>query len=445
MILHPMPDKKLIYVTHAYPGDLYSEKVFVDAELPELRRHFSEIVLVPSDPCGRSMDYESSLPEGVTADWSLVDVPIYHSRLRKLIYAFHPFTLRALAGMIGEARSPRQWLKGMFQAINAVRAAQIVRKIAKRRNMTPDDTVLFSMWFHDPAAGLARLALKDGWKMASHAHTSDIFDDRMLFRSRKLRARLLKGVSYVFTISRNGRDYMRKRFPEASSRIIHHPIGSTHISDPDNRQLRQNSDETNQTVSFTTVARLDPIKCLDIAMDVLDDLAMSLPDKKLRWTIIGDGTCLEALRRQSENLKSGNLEVIFTGALDNADLQREYDSNTPDWYLMMSRSEGLPVSMGEAMSHSIPVITTDVGDISELVTPECALLMPPPFATYGTNTRPGETHTPIKTYVDLIRPLITDSKRHDAMARAARLRWETLFDATRLSAETARLLAGLLP
>lgn len=433
--------KKIIYVTNAYPGDLYSEKAFVDPELSALRKHFDEILLLPTDFVGRSMGYDRMLPDGVSVDWSLAKDRTIHSKLRKSVYAFHPFVIRALVGMIGEARTPRQWIKGLFQAINIVRAGKIVKKVAKTHGMTPDDTLLFSMWFHDAAGALARLALRDGWKMASHAHTSDIYDERMIFRSRRLRARLLRGASCILTISRRGCDYLRNRFPDSADRIIHHPLGSLRLL-PDNPAAQcpvstagqspvstaaTASAAADKPITFAIVARLDPIKCIDLIIETLNLTALALPGRRMEFTVIGDGECLPALQEQSGRLKSKNLRINFTGALDNKEIQRRFALNPPDWYIMMSRSEGLPVSMGEAMSHAIPVITTDVGEIAELVTPACALLLPP--------GRPAED------YAKLILPVITDPARRDEMALASLARWEEFFDASRLAAETASLLA----
>ena len=44
--------KTLIYCTNEFPGDLYSEKAFVDSELPALRRRFSRyiLILLPKEP-----------------------------------------------------------------------------------------------------------------------------------------------------------------------------------------------------------------------------------------------------------------------------------------------------------------------------------------------------------------------------------------------------------
>lgn len=421
-------NRKLLYVTHGYPGDLFSEKVFVDNELPALRQYFSEIVLMPSDVFPRNLRYFHNLPEGCSVAWNLVDDKVFHSRWRRLPYIFHPFVLRSLAQMAGEAKSPRQWLKGLYQAINTVRVAGTVRKFLRANNMTPANTVLFSMWFYDPAAALGRLALTDGYAVATHAHAGDMYDHRMLFRSRKLRSIILQGYRNVLTISQRGCDYMRTRYPEAARKIICRHLGSTRHYTPNFKTNPANND----IISFVTAARFDPIKRLGLIVDVLDALARALPQKQISWTVIGDGPERRVLEKRIADVKTPNLKITLTGALPNDEIQKLYSTAGFDWFLMMSRSEGIPVSMAEAMSYGIPIITTDVGDIKELATQDTALILPADMDN-------------LAHYASILSPVVGDRNIRDTKARNALKRWESGFDASKLSAQTAALLASYIP
>ena len=44
-----------------------------------------------------------------------------------------------------------------------------------------------------------------------------------------------------------------------------------------------------------------------------------------------------------------------------------YQDNRIDLFVSLSESEGLPVSMMEAMNHGIPVVSKDVGGVREIV------------------------------------------------------------------------------
>lgn len=68
----------------------------------------------------------------------------------------------------------------------------------------------------------------------------------------------------------------------------------------------------------------------------------------------------------------------FRGNVPNDELQWFYRSNRIDCFITTSETEGLPVSIMEAMSYGIPVIATDVGGIREMVDGNGILLSPDP-------------------------------------------------------------------
>lgn len=84
---------------------------------------------------------------------------------------------------------------------------------------------------------------------------------------------------------------------------------------------------------------------------------------KLKILMAGDGE----IDKAKEVVKKDNLEdnIEILGWIDN-DKRREY-LKTSDFYILPSYDEGMPMSVLEAMSYSLPVITTDVGGIPEMI------------------------------------------------------------------------------
>jgi glycosyltransferase involved in cell wall biosynthesis len=85
-------------------------------------------------------------------------------------------------------------------------------------------------------------------------------------------------------------------------------------------------------------------------------------DKKFRLIIVGDGEDREKIEKyiQNNNLKN---RVILTGKINNV---IDYYSQA-DILLFMSKNEGLPLTILEAMACGIPVLTTNVGGIGEII------------------------------------------------------------------------------
>lgn len=79
-------------------------------------------------------------------------------------------------------------------------------------------------------------------------------------------------------------------------------------------------------------------------------------------TILGDGEEREKL----EDMAEGNDRIHFIGAVGPEEVQAEMQR--ADILLMNSVFEGIPMTILEALSHGLPVITTDVGGIGEVLT-----------------------------------------------------------------------------
>ena len=62
-----------------------------------------------------------------------------------------------------------------------------------------------------------------------------------------------------------------------------------------------------------------------------------------------------------------NVTARFTGALAHESVLRFYREHPVDLFVLVSKSEGLPVSVMEALSFGVPAVVTDVGGCAELV------------------------------------------------------------------------------
>jgi len=90
--------------------------------------------------------------------------------------------------------------------------------------------------------------------------------------------------------------------------------------------------------------------------------AISTKRRDFKMVLIGDGMDFKSLNSLAKELELDDL-VEFTGLLEKDDLVREYAKAS--FMLINSNYENMPVVINEAMACGLPVLSTNVGGISE--------------------------------------------------------------------------------
>lgn len=116
------------------------------------------------------------------------------------------------------------------------------------------------------------------------------------------------------------------------------------------------------------VGRMIPVK----GGDVLIEAVSQLLDLPVRAAMIGDGSERASLESLAARLNVSE-RVRFVGTrLDAARWFRAFDV-----FALSSRSEGIPITLFEAMAASVPVVASRVGGVGDVLGTEHALLVPP--------------------------------------------------------------------
>jgi glycosyltransferase involved in cell wall biosynthesis len=112
-------------------------------------------------------------------------------------------------------------------------------------------------------------------------------------------------------------------------------------------------------VDVVFVGGLEKVKRLDVLLAALALVRQRRPE--LRAAIIGDGERGESLRARAQGLGLAD-HVRFLGALAPAEIALWL--NRSRLFVMTSEREGLPMAMIEALSCGVPVVITDIGDVT---------------------------------------------------------------------------------
>lgn len=172
---------------------------------------------------------------------------------------------------------------------------------------------------------------------------------------------------------------------------------------------------------IVALGRLSPEKGFAVLIEAVARLRQRGKDLDLR--IIGEGPARGALEAQIAALGIGEA-VCLTGELAPDEVRRELAAS--DVFSMPSFSEGLPISIMEAMAVGVPVVTTWVAGIPELARGGNTALTVAPSDTTG--------------MAEAIERLLEDEPLRLRLARAARKLVEQQHDLDRCGETVARLL-----
>ena len=133
--------------------------------------------------------------------------------------------------------------------------------------------------------------------------------------------------------------------------------------------------KASNAVLICSCSSLIPLKRVDVMIKVLAKLKLGL----VHWVHFGDGP----LRIELENLADKyEVSFEFQGNVSNDEILKYYAANYVDIFINLSSSEGIPVSIMEAQSASIPVLALDVGGCSEIVNDENGFPLPKEAKSY---------------------------------------------------------------
>lgn len=129
-----------------------------------------------------------------------------------------------------------------------------------------------------------------------------------------------------------------------------------------------------EPIQLLYVGSLIPRKGIKYLLEAVAKLIHS-SDRSFRLVVVGDGSEKAELVEYSKDVGIGHL-VQFKGHIsDHERLMRIYRRS--DIFILPSLEEGFARVIVEAMSQSLPVITTEVGEIPERIDKNEAVLIPP--------------------------------------------------------------------
>jgi glycosyltransferase involved in cell wall biosynthesis len=196
------------------------------------------------------------------------------------------------------------------------------------------------------------------------AHAKDIYCEPL--NPAGLLKRKLRAASFVVTCTEANRAHLLQIEPAAVVHLIYHGLNAEFSELLKRSSVRQ---ETRRPLRALGVGRLVPKK----GFDVLVEACRLLQERKVEFEalIVGEPDEHEAALRKQIQALGLTKQVRLTGPMKQAQLYEEYRRATtfclPCRVLENGDRDGIPNVLMEAMACGLPVITTSVSGIPEII------------------------------------------------------------------------------
>lgn len=256
-------------------------------------------------------------------------------------------------------------------ASNIFKASEVSRHLREQNMVESDVDLYYSFWFYD-CIFLAWLKRSHrGIKAVTRAHGGDLFEDRDSINDRPLMRHFqLKHLDQVYSVSEMGTRYLHGKYPRFKQKIRTIFLGSD-----DYGVLNRHDPDKLVIVSVASIRHMKRIHAIAEAL--------SHTSSEISWYHFGnenlqsgDPSIPEYLKWKTVIQSMPNVHYHPMGFRENAELMKFYSENPVSLFVSLSAAEGIPVSMMEAISFGIPILSTDVGGCSEIVNDSTGILIP---------------------------------------------------------------------
>ena len=393
--------KLLFLITSIYPY----EETFLVTEIQYLSKKFQKIIIISNHPGNNK---ELDMPNNV----EVVRHPYELSKKQKLFSIFQilsPLFWKEFSSIRKKHKISKTVINTML--LSLVRGKKANAFLIETSNKYKSDCTLhvYNYWCNDMALGTALFHKSNPHiKCISRTHGSDVYHEASACNYLPYRSFIANNLSTIYTISNYGKQYIQKEWGNVSKAAITiSKLGVNNSFGINTSIKKDNNLKIISCSSFSLVKRLDLlIKAFSL-----------IKNFNIEWIHIGNGELQnEIIQLAKTTLTASNINFTFTDRIKNRELFKLYNSINADLFINVSSTEGIPVSIMEAISFGTPIIATNVGAVNEIVNEKNGILLPP-------NPSPEQIAFSISNFNDLSPEAILK------MRKASRFKWETDYKA----------------
>lgn len=375
--------------------DWISNKNFIGNELELIKQLFDTTVV-----CDYNENLkESDFPSGIKF--------IQYKREKNL--AIIPALFKALFDKetyaeIKRLKTEDNKLSKISEIIRFYINSELFYGFLKKNNLISDDTdaLYYSYWYFFKCFAVTNHKKSPKMNIITRTHEYDLYTVSIPSGYQPFKYAMDKNLDKVIFIAEHGRQYYLNKYGfKPSDKYM-----LCHLGTKDYGTL--NPYKKTDTLSIVSCSSVIKRKRVDLILNALSEVN----NVNVEWIHFGNGDEFEALKALAlEKLDSkSNIKYNLKGFTKHEEVMKYYCENSVDLLIMAAISEGNPVSVIEAMSFGIPIISANICNMPNLVKGNGILLSESPT--------PSELASAIESFAAL------DSESIQKMRTLSRTLWE---------------------
>lgn len=342
--------KTLFLITNTFPFGL-PESSFLREEVKYLREQFHLVIV------SRNVSNELYVPQTEDTDIYRYDAQKGYNALWLIIQSLVRKDL--YSEMISCKKQDRLSVNNLTRILRfMMRGIHFSKYLKEVASKYEKGTITYYTYWNDYATYACTKIKRNDEKVVSRLHGGDLYKLSINGNYQPYKDITNDLVDRLIFISEAGMKYYNSTYKEHNDKSIVCRLGVV-------PRFAKSQFQNRKSLKLVSFSYVRDIKRIDL---IIDALAL-VQDVKIEWVHIGGGYIFDEILHYAHKKLDGfkNIKFDFKGNMKNEEALDLINAIDFDFLINVSSTEGLPMTMMEAMSMNIPVIGTNVGGVSEII------------------------------------------------------------------------------
>lgn len=354
--------KSMIFFSMHYP--FHFTDIYLDEEINYLANNFDKVIIISSNTHSTA---QRPVPKNATLHRFNAFAP--SSKYKIILNVFNPFFWKEISLLKKkyQYKINLTLIKELLLNLDRINKIQTyLSKIWNEYELDQHEVLIYNYWFLESASACAffKKTTNKKFKLISRAHSQEIYFFRNYYGYQPYKYLTFNICDHLYFISENGLNYFSTA--HKLSTIEQNKLSINRIGVDCNNQFIPSREDNK--LKIISIAWLHKLKRIELIVDAI----AQINEVEIEWIHLGssiDKPYTNMLMQHIEkklNTKK-NISYKFFGETDKEKLKEVFQQKQFDLIINVSETEGIPVSMMEAASFSVPLFGTNVGGVAEII------------------------------------------------------------------------------